>query len=199
MAAVGEVINFVNLEYDNPQLIISLLVKFSRKLAEHNVYTKLKSLLVLHKVMENVQVKARGGLYQAITSMRKETDEKIGELFFSTIEDAAAMASNVAEIEAVELARVYYEYVFEFIHTRGSLAMLASEGGSKATISQKKADIAESLLNLVDLSAEAETCCKRASTPLNKQCLESLKDDRKWLLAEMNKLYKVMTVHVSKD
>lgn len=187
MTSLDNIINFVNLEHDNPQLMVSLLVKFSRKLAEPNVYTKLKAMVVLHKLMEIVKEKARAGLLMSVQSLRVEMDEKFGAPFFSldAIEDAAGLAGSVAEIEAVELARVYARYVFDFMDAKGSKSTAAATATSINITEEVQA-----LLSLLEQSEEVEKCCKRANTKLNKQALESIKDDRTWILSELKELYK---------
>ena len=73
----------MNTEYDNPQLVVSLLAKFSRKLAESNIFTKLKSVLSIHKITANLEEKAQNALIESIRSLRLEIDEKVGQPFFS--------------------------------------------------------------------------------------------------------------------
>ena len=188
MASLDNIVNFVNLEHDNPQLMVSLLVKFSRKLSEPNVYTKLKALLVLHRLMENVKEKARAGLLLSVQSLQSEMDDKVSTTFFSVdaIEEAASLAASVAEIEAVELARVYGRYVFDYLDAKGSKAAAAATAHSIDVDGQ-----AEALLSLLEQSSEVERCCKRAATKLNKQVLDSVKDDRAWTVTELSDLYKV--------
>lgn len=199
MSSMDDIINFVNIEFDNPQLMISLLVKFSRKFAETNVYTKLKSILVLHKLMENVKESAQVGLLKSVRSLRIEKDEKVDMLFFSpdSIEKSAELANNVAEIQAVELARVYSAYVFNFIDTKGmqpSSTTTSSSSSSKASAKDSKSiedieDRMNALVNLVNHGDEVEICIKRTFTPLGQQCLDAVKEDRSWIMKELKKLY----------
>jgi len=166
------------------------LVKFSRKFAETNIYTKLKSVLVLHKLMQTVKEDAKLGLLQSVRSLRVETDEKCGSPFFCTdsVEQSAAGASTVAELEAVELARVYSSYVFEYIGMKGILTLAgssrsAARGGGKE----------EDLLLLLRRGEEVEVGIKRNVTPLGKQCLEAVKEDREWLIGELKREYRQST------
>jgi hypothetical protein len=195
MSSMEDIINFVNLEYDNPQLMISLLVKFSRKFAESNVYTKLKAILALHKLMENVKDKAQTGLLKSVRSLRAEADEKTGALFFApgSIEEAAGRAGNVAEIQAVELARVYSAYVFDFIDTKGTSSLLAEGAGKKkgvkGVVVSDAAARTSQLLGLLEQGDEVEECCVRTKSPLGTQCLDAVIEDRTWVDTELTKLY----------
>ena len=61
---LDELVRCLNAEYDNPQFTVSLLAKFSRKLCEPNVFTKLKSLICLHKMMQECDSNAQNALTQ---------------------------------------------------------------------------------------------------------------------------------------
>lgn len=176
-------------EYDNPQLVVSLLVKFSRKMSEPIIYTKLKSMMSLHKIVENCGDKAQYAVSQSIKSLRQEIDEKVGLPFFSseTVEQAAGKADNVAELEVAELSREYSSYVFDFIEVRGE----RSKGGKAAVVS---ADRVDTLMSLVEQAEIVEKCCKRFKSGLTKQCLESIKEDRVWLMKQLEKSYEVIDV-----
>ena len=45
LKSLDELVRCLDAEYDNPQFTVSLLAKFSRKLYEPNVFTKLKSMV----------------------------------------------------------------------------------------------------------------------------------------------------------
>jgi hypothetical protein len=185
---LDELVRCLNAEYDNPQFTVSLLAKFSRKLCELNVFTKLKSLICLHKMMQECDSDAQSALTQSVRSLKSEKDEKVGVSFFSSesIEQAAGSASNVAELEAVELAREYAGYVLEYVDFRGE------KGGKKG----KKIDgddRAELLLDLMDKSDAVQKACKNTlSGQVVKQCLSCVIDDRPWLVKQMQKLYEVL-------
>lgn len=104
---LDELIRCLNAEYDNMEFTVSLLAKFSRKLCETNVYTKLKSLICLHKMMQECDENAQKAMKGSIQSLREERDEKVDASFFSpeSIEKAAGSATNVAELENLELTR----------------------------------------------------------------------------------------------
>ncbi len=56
-SSLDDAVSFLNNEYDNPALVVSLLAKLSRKYSEPNVYTKIKAIVALHSIAENVSEK----------------------------------------------------------------------------------------------------------------------------------------------
>jgi ANTH domain len=184
----------LNAEYDNPQFTVSLLAKFSRKLCEPNVFTKLKSLICLHKMMQECDSNAQNAFTQSVRSLKSERDEKVGVSFFSneSIEQAAGSASTVAELEAVELAREYAAYVLNFIDFRGEKP---ARSNAKSKVSKKEVDgddRAEMLLELVELSELVQKCCKQSqSGQVVMQCLSCVMEDRPWITKQMQKVYEV--------
>jgi hypothetical protein len=223
LKSLDELTRVLDAEYDNPQFTVGLLAKFSRKLFEPNVYTKLKSMICLHKLMQELSSGAQNAVMQSVRSLRSETDEKVGHEFFSmeSIELAADSASNVAELEAVELAREYTEYVLEMIDVRGERAPKSSSKksrGGKGGKSKSKGgkgdseegedredseptgddDRAEALLNLAELSEAIHKVCKGSKSgggggpgQVAQQCLVTVMEDRPWLIKQMQKLHEV--------
>ncbi len=189
---IEQITDILNSEYDNPQLLVGLLVKFSRKFAEPNIYTKIKTLLSLHRVMSNSETNAQIALSQAVQSLQKEVDEKVDSNFFAidSIEQTAEIAENVAEIEAVELTRVYAEYVFTFLSVKGD-----KQEGSKRKVVENSpsgaASRAERLISLLEDGEAVEVACRRLTGPLGKQCLDGVKSDRKWAVESLKQLYEV--------
>ena len=194
---LDELVRCLNAEYDNPQFTVSLLAKFSRKLCEPNVFTKLKSLICLHKMMQECDSNAQNALTQSVRSLKSEKDEKVGVSFFSSesIEQAAGSASNVAELEAVELAREYAAYVINFVDFRGEKITKSSSkstGGSKNKKEGDGEDRAEMLLELVELSESVQKCCKQSQNgQVVLQCLTCVMDDKSWISKQMLKVYEV--------
>jgi hypothetical protein len=169
----------VNEEYDDPQVITSLLAKFSRKFTEANVFTKIKALAAVHMIMAACNDKAQVVLMKSFKSLRNTEDAKTGHSFFSedVIEQAAGTAVNVAELEAVDLGRVYADYVFLYMETRA----MKPKG--------KESEKAECLLNLLDISMEVKNCGKRLSGPLAKQCVKLINLDTDWIIDSLTALY----------
>ena len=194
---LDELIRCLNAEYDNPQFTVSLLAKFSRKLCEPNVFTKLKSLVCLHKMMQECDSNAQNALTQSVRSLRSEKDEKVGVSFFSSesIDQAAGTASNVAELQAVELAREYALYVLNFVDFRGEKVSKSSSKSknknSKESLSDNE-ERAELLLELFELSEVVQKCCKQSQNgEVVRQCLACVVDDKSYLTKQMLKIYEV--------
>ena len=104
LKSLAELVRCLDAEYENPQFTVSLLAKFSRKLFEPNVYTKIKAMVCLHNLMQELEGGAQNAVMLSVRSLRSETDEKVGATFFApeSIEQAADVVVNVAELEAVE-------------------------------------------------------------------------------------------------
>jgi len=104
LKSLAELVRCLDTEYENPQFTVSLLAKFSRKLFEPNVYTKLKAMVCLHNLMQELEGGAQSAVMLSVRSLRSETDEKVGATFFApeSIEQAADVAVTVAELESVE-------------------------------------------------------------------------------------------------
>eukprot|EP01041_Mallomonas_annulata_P009943 gene9943-20675_t len=178
-----ELINCVDAEYENPVFLVSLMSKLSRKLCEPNIYTKLKCLIVLHKLIDNTGSNARIAIMECVKSLQKERDVKTEQLYFSsdTIDDMERMASNVAELETVELAKEYADYVFEFITIRGD----------KSSLSQHSDEKADTFLRALDQIQTIENVCKSKVLSPSKvvaECMDRVQDDRTWMLKQLSKL-----------
>ncbi len=127
--------NFVNHEYDNPELLISSLAKLSRKLAETNVFSQIKVALSLHYVFQHCSDEAKVAWSKAIVSMKNEMDERLGQYFFSIdyLTDALSSAGTVLELEYIELTKNYLLYIINLLEINGRLhdAKNKAEGLSK--------------------------------------------------------------------
>lgn len=196
---LDELVRCLNAEYDNPQFTVSLLAKFSRKLCEPNVFTKLKSLICLHKMMQECDSNAQNALTQSVRSLKSEKDEKVGVSFFSieSIEQAAGSASNVAELEAVELAREYASYVLNFVDYRGEKMTKNTSKNKKKNKNLEESlsdneEKAELLLELYELNEVVQKCCKQSQNgEVVMQCLTCVMDDKSYLIKQMLKVYEV--------
>lgn len=201
ISAVDDATSFLNNEYDSPALVVSMLAKLSRKYSEPNVYTKLKSILSLHAVVQKVSDKACFAVAQSIHTLRREIDEKVGHAFYAseTIEDVADMAANVAELEAVELVRAYSTYVFDYLEIKGELATpvvgtVFKSSGKKSSAANARC---EALMTLLETGVEVEASSTSGSkgkkpkkmSPVVKQVNEGVKEDRTWTLKELKKIY----------
>lgn len=174
----------VNEGYEDPEFIIGILAKFSRKLCEDNVYTKIKSLLSIHLLMQKASDKAQLVILKCMNSLRSEQDNKVKMPFFSTesIERVATAAGNVAELQAVELAREYSVYLFDYLEIRGEKLR------SKDSVNLERV---EALMSLIEQGQTTEDCCIRLGGTLSSQCSESLIADREWAVKQLQKNYEV--------
>ena len=189
-----EVVSYIDAEHEDSQLVVSLLVKLSRKFAESNVYTKLKSVLVVHRLSLGVSGKAREVLLNTLVSLRSEKDEKTDDVHFAeeSIEHAATDATTVAEIQAVEFARSYTSYLFELLHLRSSgsgsdscVPEIVDESSAVTNIFSS----AKVLRLLEQSQALEESTVRLMSTLLGQQCIVAVQEDRQWLLEELQQIY----------
>lgn len=178
-----ELTNFVDLEYDNPELIVGILVKLSRKFSESNVFTQVKALLTLHLVMQKIEDKSKLAWAKAIHSMRDEVDEKVKMNFFSleAIEDSSSSTSTVLELQTLEFNRLYANYLFDYLAIRGE------KSSSKNAMTPS--DKASLILRLVKDGDELEALCNQMDTALSRQALDALLTDRFWYAKTLIKFY----------
>jgi hypothetical protein len=179
--AMDTLVNCMDEEFENPQFVVSLLAKLSRKLSEANVYTKVKSLIALHRLMQASDDDAQVAISKAITSLKQEYDGKVGFNFFSSesYEGAGSTASNVAELQATELLSVYAQYVFQYIQA----------WGSKSSI-KRNDDAAERLMRLLELAeAVEEECADSGKNQIASECLATIEEDRKYICRKLLKSY----------
>jgi hypothetical protein len=92
-------------------------VKLSRKFAEHNVFTQIKALYILHLVSEKVEEKAKTVWRNAVLSLRDEFDEKLGQNYFAaeSVNSSLSSLTTVQELNAAEFLRYYSDYLFHFM------------------------------------------------------------------------------------
>ena len=131
-AALNEAVNF---------LIVSttilkswcLLAKLSRKLCEPNVYTKLKALLTVNRILANTNGKGLVALSECMKSLQQEVDSSGFALFsIESVERAKGVADSVGEIEMAELAMEYAGFLFSYIDAKASKARGGVEVARKA-------------------------------------------------------------------
>jgi len=78
------------------------------------VYSKLKAVLSVHKLMQRADEPAKYAITQTVSSLREVHDSKCDDTFFSValIEESTSVASNVAEIQAANFARINCDIAF---------------------------------------------------------------------------------------
>lgn len=193
LSMIDQIVNILSIEYDNPQLVVSILVKLSRKFAEKNVFTQLKSVIVLHTVMQSlVEPEAQTAWSTAIESMCEERDEKMNCNFFalSLIEETGSCANTAMELETTELARQYIPYVFDIIALRQPVV----KGGRKVIDSDRiVVERVKKLLTVLQQNEDIQTFGSHEQQllehELHRQCMEKLAVDYVWLVEELKKVY----------
>lgn len=189
---LDEFISSIDSAYQNPEFLVSILAKLSRKLSEPNIFTKLKVWISLHVLVDELtSEKAKYATLQCFKSLRSEHDGKVGHEFYSlsAVESFSLLASTVGELEGLELTRAYGLYVSTYLESLAS--HLSSTLKKKVSINDNKVDIVERLLSLLDHSEDVDEICKKSSVALSKQCLEHVKRDRVWILKQLSKHYEV--------
>lgn len=179
--------NFINLEFEDQALMDNVLVKLSRKFAEPNIYTVIKTLLVVHLIMEKSSQNGRETLGNLFSCLRTEIDDKIGKIYFDVdnIEVVAKQASTVQELQAVEFARIYSSYVFEYTEIKSNFTVLTTKLEYETRISELLAlkELGENVLK-----SSADICSETATVAVIQQCCTAITNDQIWLISEINRL-----------
>lgn len=187
-------------DYHNPQFVVGLLVKLSRKFAEPNIFTKVKALWTLHRLLVASPSKVQVALSKATTSLQQEIDDKIKQQFFAveSVDDAGATAQTVSELKTVQLARVYASYVFNVIHLRNKLGV----GGKSKRLSRSSVSVVDQwvvplLLDVIESGEQVESKAvalagnERDMSPLVTQVVEVVRSDRSDAVAKLRKYHMV--------
>lgn len=171
----------------------------SRKFAEKNTHTKLKAMMVLNTLAQNPNRDLVESLSSALEELRKSEDDKVGREFFALqgIEEAAALASTAAELEAVHLTRLYAPYVFSLVQTKSLMdAFNAANDTAAAGIEEYTRQLVDLLVRSVEVSASAS----HPATPLNAQCKSIIALDQKWIASELQRVHEkhssLLSAHV---
>lgn len=184
----------VSSEYEDPEFLFSLFAKLSRKLSEPNIYTKLKVIISLHFLINTIPEAIKGSIVSCIVSLRSEYDSKVGLSFFSSeaIDSFSSRASTVGELEALEQAKVYVNYIFSYLEIVPLLA--ASDTKSKKKSGEKSAVSTEAIDDMVQLLKDGqslESLCSRSTLMLSNVCTEYLKHDRAIAMKRLSHIYEV--------
>jgi hypothetical protein len=179
MEVIGELVDLLNAEFENPEVVISVLAKLSRKLSEANVYSKLKALLSVQRLSQRVDEPVKYAIAQTVLSLKEVFDKKSGDNFFalSFIEDSNIASESDIEAQVSELTRLYAPYVLSFVEARGRK--------SRQAPSQSHVEL---LLALYEASEEIEDLYRESERgPLLKDCFESIRLDRQWMLKQLHR------------
>lgn len=183
LASLQTLVTFINAEHENPELVVSLLAKLSRKLAEANVFTKIKALLALQHVVQRADDTSSLVWVKAILDMRREHDEKAGDAFFSPESIERAAPSTAQELAATQLARLYAEHVFGHMETLSRLAHVSAKDPISA------AEEAQGLLSVITAAEAVQGIAVDVETALSRQCLQAMQEDRAWALGLLKAVY----------
>ena len=200
-ASTREIADFFNGEYDNPQIVVSVLAKLSRKLSEPSVYTKLKALMTVSNLLSNANTKGQMALAACMKSLQQESDSKVGLPFFSfdSVEQAKGQADSVGEIEMAELAREYATFLFSYIDVKapshgvsGSKSKKVSKGDAAKNAANEAASKAEGLLEALELIAAVESIGAEIKASKNRkslayQVLDSVNTEKAWIGKQLHK------------
>eukprot|EP01040_Poterioochromonas_malhamensis_P006421 gene6421-6917_t len=205
LTQIQDFITFINHEYENPDVLISSLIKLSRKFAESNIFTQLKTCYILHYVMDQIDSKAKLEWSKAIHSMRSELDEKLGRYYFSleNISEAMISATTVMELEAVDFTRSYAQYVFKYIEYQQKriLASSSTKNSNKkvsTTSSSSIADIksltaivelAEKNMKLLETNNKLQELNQKVDSEIMEQIFDHLLQNQVQLLQDLIVIY----------
>lgn len=120
MSQLDELATFIELEGEDPEVLVSAIGKLSRKFAEPSIFTQIKSLLSLHYVSSHLGAVMSQEWSKAVVSLAREVDAKTGSRFFDleAIEEAKGQAESSLELELSAFEDDYAEYLFDFLKHR---------------------------------------------------------------------------------
>jgi hypothetical protein len=168
LALLDDMVTFANTEYGDETIIANAIVKLSRKYAEGNPYTMLKSLLVLHLVADRATEAARRVVIKQYLNLRTQTDEKTEKLHFdqSLLKEGSRQASTAAELQAVRFVRHYAAFVYSYFLVRNL---------SIRTITiQTEHDVVVALQKVRKLGEKFRKAAKDGDAPLIAQCVAAI-------------------------
>lgn len=178
---LDHLISLIEDDYDNAELTVEILVKLSRKFSEVNVYTKLKAMVIVHRVMQAVPEKIKLAWSSAFNELSHELDEKVGQNFFdiSSISEAANKVNNVGEMLSSYLARDYSEYVQHYLATVRKFLTVSTSNkkSSKVNESTTTSELAESWLKVATTAEEIQETCKKFDSALSNQIRDLVNAD----------------------
>ena len=116
--SIGTLSSCINQDYEDAEFLSSIVIKFSRKYMEDNIYTKLKSLISIHSIYQKLENDPQNNFMKCIQCYRQEEDSKLKKSYFSSDSLDNNIATNVIELEISSLLKDYYRYLFLYIDTR---------------------------------------------------------------------------------
>ena len=74
---LSELVNLLNVEVDDPECVTSVIGKLSKKLHENNVFSKLKALASVHKLIQKTEDNVKA-VVQELVAVMDEASQIIG-------------------------------------------------------------------------------------------------------------------------
>ena len=175
------------MDYNDQVTMTNLLIKFSRKLAEPDAYTILKSLVSIHLLMERLPAEPQLVLSSLFNALSSEQDDKTNVLFFceESIETAAKYAGTAAELISIDFARKYSSYLKKYMRVKNS------DIDNETTVQSKGKETALNILQ--KLGEEAVISSHRTENPLSTQCRAAIEKDRAWIKQKLQDIKKIGT------
>lgn len=166
LSLLDDLVHFVASEHQDAEILDNVVTKLSRKYAEEQPYTMLKSLLVLNFVVINVNERAGRAIADQYRVLKQQEDQKTNKQYFddSHAKAASQQASNVAELHTVRVVRAYGDYLDKYL--AAASAHKKSNRGTKRKAALKKAQ---------SLGEIAVKIMQEVDTPLLAQCTEVIK------------------------
>ena len=179
--SLEELVNLLQTEYVDPEFLVTLLAKLSRKMTEPSIYTKLKAMYTLHQLMILSSDEARRAIRICVQILKDVYDEKVEDLFFSTkTVESFPEPPDASEAMIAKFAMEYFKHVLDLINVEG-------DASNSRELTVEQAASLRSLLhegvNFVELNKAVES----KDTP--RQCVEALSAERKWILKKLASLY----------
>lgn len=178
----------MELEGDNPEALVGGLAKLSRKFAEPNIFSQLKTIASLHYVLRHVGEKMSVEWARAILSMMKEKDEKTNALFFDmdSLANTKSEVESSLELEVTALTELYIEYFMNLLKRKIPLTT-KQVLDSKAVYSTVK-----QLMNLLTEGNQVYDMAKKLdNSSLISQLAEFIELDFAWIGQQLAQFYEV--------
>lgn len=191
-----ELIGYVNAEFQDPQLLVNLLTKLSRRMNENSLFTKLKAILALHVVSVQASNRVQSSLGKSLSTLLSEKDYRYNLNFFSGKSLKSMTSLSNEEYTWVEFAPKYLMYVTKIAVLRGRYYSSSEKLG--VDFGMEAISLFPLYFEITSLLEEKiERSSSSTSTPLNfvTTSLEPcLKKDKEFIQEAISKSFKVSTV-----
>lgn len=186
LASLDLLVSIVNSEYADPELLVGLLAKLSRKFAEPHVFTQLKALHALLSVAFKAEDKPRLAWSRAICSMQGELDSKVDRPFFSLESLAASKAATAQELAGTELARLFADHAFLALQLLSDRTLSPRLASGTTPLSARTI---KSLVALHSQGCNVSQLAAQIDTPLSRQIIELVDMANGWAAQRLLSVY----------